>query len=83
MNNSLSNIAFLCVKHHKDAHRSGDGRIGGGPRPRVVEYVIARARGHWENAKVMRASGMTYAMIGKEMGFAKDTVRHWFDRYGR
>ena len=57
LNNTRKNIAFLCVKHHKDAHRSLDNAVGGGARPRIAAMMRERAIESARTARVMRDNG--------------------------
>jgi hypothetical protein len=80
--NSPENIAFLCRKHHNDAHRLTDGKVGGGPRPRIAamfhEQALVRAR----EAAVMRSSGWTTEQIARALGVHPWTVIRWSRKYG-
>lgn len=81
MNNTRENIAFLCVKHHKDAHRALDGKIGGGARPRINQLLTDRATANAQRARTMRASGMSSGAIGKELRVHPTSVLRWFRKY--
>ena len=76
------NIAFLCRKHHNDAHRALDGRIGGGPRPRITALLRERAvRRAGEAARLMRTEGLTYLQVAGRMDVNPWTVQRWFGKY--
>jgi DNA invertase Pin-like site-specific DNA recombinase len=81
MNNDHENIAFLCRRHHSAAHRASDGKIGGGPRPRVArefrEAAIARAH---EGAR-LRDAGASTAEIARSLAVDPKTVTRWFRKY--
>ena len=59
LNNTSSNVHFLCRKHHMAAHQNLDGKVGGGPRPRI--YAMQKAQGTERAAKIreMLTSGAT------------------------
>ena len=81
MNNAASNIAFLCVKHHKDAHKDGDGAVGGGARPRITALLRDRARLNATAAANMRALGIATTDIAQSFGVTRETVDRWFRKY--
>lgn len=82
MNNEPDNIAFLCRKHHNDAHRQSDGRIGGGPRPRVVALMRDRAIARYRLAESYRRDlGWNNRTIAAHLGVHPDSVKRWFAKY--
>ena len=81
MNNAPENIAFLCRKDHNAAHRTSDGRIGGGPRPRIAAMHRARAAGMAGQARAMSASGMTAPQIAEALGVHPKSIDRWFRKY--
>ena len=77
LDNSPENIAFLCRKHHIAAHKSGDGRVGGGKPPHVIAAERSRMRrGAEEVARLMR-SGLTQTETAARLGVRKSTVQRW------
>lgn len=81
MNNAEANIAFLCVKHHKDAHRATDGAVGGGARPRITALLAGQARSKAAHAAELRRLGRSAAEIAADMGVDRGTVSRWFRKY--
>lgn len=81
LNNTRKNIAFLCVKHHKDAHRSLDNAVGGGARPRIAAMMRERAIESARTARVMRDNGWDTRQIALELGVDPWTVLRWFRKY--
>jgi hypothetical protein len=81
LNNTRENIVFLCKRHHIAAHRALDGRIGGGPRPRVAEMQRQRARSRYLEAAAMRDSGCSTVSIAASLGVDRKTVTRWFQKY--
>lgn len=81
LDNSPSNIAFLCRKHHQAAHRISDGKVGGGPRPRITamfhEQALARAR----QASVLVSLGLTKRDVADALEVDAESVRRWFVKY--
>lgn len=79
--NRPENIQWLCRKHHVAAHRKSDQHVGGGPRPRIAamerDAAIARA----SVARELLAQGMNHGEIGRQMGFARESVSRWFRKY--
>ena len=83
MNNVRENIAFLCRLHHKAAHRALDGRIGGGPRPRIAAMFRAQAMNKAAIAWQMRDAGQTPKSIAAHFGVDLFSVYRWFRKYPR
>ncbi len=81
MNNDRSNIAFLCVQHHKDAHAASDGMVGGGARPRIYAMQRAQANDRASAAAGLRAEGVSTVEIARLMGVDRGTVSRWFRKY--
>ena len=81
MNNDRANIAFLCVQHHKDAHRVSDGKVGGGPRPRVAALLRDRAIAQTQIARQALADGYTLLGVAESMGVSVWTVHRWLRKY--
>lgn len=81
LNNQPDNIAFLCVRHHNDAHRASDGRIGGGARPRITALLHNRAVARSVEARALRSGGMSWRDIGARFGVSAESVRRWFRKY--
>ena len=80
-NNARSNIAFLCVKHHKDAHKASDGKVGGGPRPRVNALRTAKAIADTQLARAALAEGMSVEDVAAQLGVEKHSVYRWLRKY--
>lgn len=81
-NNARSNIAFLCPKHHQEAHKRRDGRgPGGGPRPRVAALMHDRTLVKARRAWFMKQAGMTPNDISKATGWRPHSIRLWFRKY--
>lgn len=81
LNNSAENIRFLCAQHHRNAHRDGDGVVGGGPRPRVAAMLRDRAIAASTVARTMALGGMTTEQIAQKLEVNPWTVRRWFRKY--
>lgn len=81
LNNSAENIAFLCVQHHKDAHRKSDKKLGGGARPRIATMMRDRAMERAQGVHEMVAEGHSVAEIARLRGVDPGTVRRWVKRY--
>lgn len=81
MNNEPENIAFLCRRHHNAAHRATDGRIGGGPRPRIVALLHDRATDMARTARAMSAAGATTREIATALAVHPSSVTRWFKKY--
>lgn len=81
MDNSPENIAFLCRKHHLAAHKLSDGKVGGGPRPRIVALMHDRGLERYEQAVLLRRQGLTNAEIASRLSVHLDSVRRWFSKY--
>lgn len=82
MDNSPENIAFLCRKHHLGAHRLTDGKVGGGPRPRIVALMRDRAVARAREAAALRDQGASTREIASTMGVDPSSVTRWFLKYG-
>ena len=83
MNNERANIAFLCRRDHKAAHRLLDGRIGGGPRPRIAALFRDRAMEKAALAWTMRDAGQEPKAIAAHFGVDLFSVYRWFRKYPR
>lgn len=81
MDNRPENIAFLCRKHHQDAHQLTDRQVGGGPRPRIAAMFREQAIKRAGRAAAMRDRGKSTADIAREMGVDDWTVLRWFRKY--
>lgn len=81
LNNARSNIAFLCVQHHKDAHRASDGRLGGGARPRINALLTDRAIAMTALAREQRENGATVEQVAAGLGVHPVSVYRWFRKY--
>lgn len=81
MNNVRANIRFLCVKHHKDAHRLLDGRVGGGRRIRVAGLLHDRAEQRAATAFAMCSAGRSLGEIARTFGVCDESVRRWYRKY--
>lgn len=81
LNNDPSNIAFLCRRHHQAAHKLTDGKVGGGPRPRVVAEQRIRADERARLARRMVSSGMTVPAVAAAFGVDPSSVVRWFRKY--
>ena len=81
MNNVHENIAFLCVKHHKEAHQESDGMVGGGPRPRVTRMMHDRAVEMSREARSLRADGLTVDEVAVRLRVHRASVLRWFRKY--
>lgn len=81
LNNARSNVAFLCKKHHKDAHRLSDGKIGGGARPRVNAMRTAKAVAMTAEARGLRSQGLLVREVAGRLGVHEETVWRWFRKY--
>jgi hypothetical protein len=81
LNNTRANVAFLCVKHHKDAHRALDGAVGGGARPRIAAMMRDRAMESAAVARRCRDAGWTTAEIADGLEVDPWTVLRWFRKY--
>lgn len=79
--NSPANIAFLCRKHHHAAHRLTDGKVGGGPRPRIAALMHDRALERARAAAAMRAEGKSNAQIAWALGVHPLSVDRWQRKY--
>jgi len=82
LDNSPENIAFLCRKHHNAAHRLTDGKIGGGPRPRVAAMMHDRTVVRAREAAALRDAGVSIPEIARRMGVDSWSVHRWFRKYG-
>lgn len=83
LNNDRANIAFLCRKHHQEAHRQTDGKVGGGHRPRINALHRSRALERFAEAQHLEAAGLTHPEIAVVMGVDDWTVSRWFHKYGK
>ena len=81
LNNAPSNIEFLCKKHHKAAHRQSDGKVGGGPRPRVNAMRTAKAIRMTAEARRLRGQGLLIREIADRLGVHPVSVERWFRKY--
>lgn len=81
MNNARSNIAFLCVKHHKDAHQLLDGKVGGGRRERVATMMRDRAITNAQYAVGQINAGRSVSEVAAEIGVHSTSVLRWFRKY--
>ncbi len=81
LNNAASNIAFLCRKHHQAAHSVSDGKVGGGPRPRIVALMRDRAMRRYESAVALRHYGWTTRQIAERLDVDPASVTRWFRKY--
>jgi hypothetical protein len=81
LNNDRSNIQFLCVKAHKEAHQKLDGKVGGGPRPRVNKMRTDKALAMTARARQMREAGHTIESIARSLDVHPLTVYRWFRKY--
>ena len=81
LDNSPANIAFLCRRHHHDAHRVLDGRIGGGARPRITAMLRDRAREQSDLARRLHAGGMPVKEVAATLGVHPESVRRWWRKY--
>jgi 5-methylcytosine-specific restriction endonuclease McrA len=79
--NSPENIAFLCRKHHNDAHRLTDGKVGGGPRPRIAALLHGRALENAGTAAAYLAAGWTTDEVADHLGVHPESVRRWMKKY--
>lgn len=79
--NRPENIAFLCRRHHHAAHRASDGKVGGGPRPRIAQMVRSRGLERAAVAWRLRGIGMADAEIAAVLGVSPMSVpRYFYDR---
>lgn len=85
LNNAPENIAFLCRRHHHDAHRQSDGKVGGGPRPRITRMFHDRGVERAVVAWRLRGIGMRNAEIAAALGVSPKSVQRYFydGRYHR
>ena len=78
LNNTRENIAFLCRRHHHAAHALTDGKVGGGPRPRIAKMThdrgVERAAVAWR----LRGIGMDDAEIAAALGVSPLSVPRYF-----
>lgn len=81
LNNDRSNIQFLCVKAHKDAHQSLDGMVGGGPRPRVNEMRTAKAIVGTGYARALMGSGKSIDEVAAILRVHPASVWRWLRKY--
>ncbi len=82
MNNGRTNIAFLCITHHMQAHRLRDGHgPGGGARPRVAKMVHDRAVAKFQHAIPLSDAGLIHEEIALRLGVSRSTVSRWFRKY--
>jgi hypothetical protein len=81
LDNAPENIAFLCRRHHHAAHKLTDGKVGGGPRPRIAALLHDRAIVSAIEAAALRDAGLTQAAIAARMGVNPKTVSRWFGKY--
>lgn len=81
LDNRPENIAFLCRKHHHEAHRASDGMVGGGPRPRVASMFREQAVARSKEARRLAAEGYTVPEIARRMGVDPWSVHRWFRKY--
>ena len=81
MNNDASNIAFLCVQHHKDAHKASDGAVGGGARPRVNQIRTDKAIIGMGYARTLIEGGKSIDEAAAILRVHPHTVRRWFRKY--
>jgi hypothetical protein len=81
LDNSPGNIAFLCRKHHQAAHRLSDGKVGGGPRPRIAALLHNRAMARAREASVLMSLGLTKGEVADALGVHPESIRRWFVRY--
>lgn len=81
MNNDRSNIEFLCVKAHKDAHQALDGRVGGGARPRVTALMREQAIERLRTYRFLIRSGMTHDETVTRMGVHSTSPSRWIRKY--
>lgn len=81
LDNGPENIAFLCRRCHNAAHRALDGRIGGGPRPRIAAMFRAEAEARSIEARRLGVSGLGTAAIAAALGVHPDSVTRWFRKY--
>lgn len=83
LNNARENIAFLCRKHHSDAHRALDGRVGGGPRPRITEMHRRAAVERTRRAIRLMEDGHTLPLAATAIGVTPHSLRRCLRKYGR
>ena len=81
LNNAPDNIAFLCRKHHHAAHRETDGKVGGGPRPRIVAMMRERGLQRYRHAVMLRSHGLSNGEIADDLGVNPKSVDRWFRKY--
>lgn len=81
LDNSPENIAFLCRRHHHAAHRLSDGKVGGGPRPRIAALLRSRALERYAEAVRLREAGLSDRAIAERMGVDVWSVTRWFRKY--
>ena len=81
MDNDRANIAFLCRKHHADAHKRLDGRVGGGARPRVVAMMHDRALEQSLEARRLLSDGRSKQEVADLMGIHLYSLKRWLRKY--
>lgn len=67
--------------HHVAAHRGGDGKVGGGPRPRVTGMMRGRAISMSLDARRMLTAGSRTSEVAMRLGVHPDTVTRWLRKY--
>lgn len=81
LNNKPSNIAFLCKRHHKAAHRQSDGRVGGGLREGAGEASRRAAKSRAVQAAELRHAGMKIVEVAEVLGVHPVSVMRWWRKY--